>query len=273
LESFNAAVDTTILKVLETTLQSADRLGMPVGRHKGPKTGHPYRDIDPRQFWARKYLSLRHLRGDGLEIGAMHCPLDLYCGAKAKYVDCFDVAEARKHYPELADFELVTPDYIENGEILPSIPPASQDFIIANHFIEHCEDPIGTISNLLDKLKSGGMLFMAVPMRDFTFDRERAITPIAHLVRDHKESPEVSRREHYYEWARYVAHAAPADLDKVAADLMEQRYSIHYHVWNFEAFKEFLSHLQNVEGLPFTLLDAISWKYNPFESVFLLKKR
>ena len=81
--------------------------------------------------------------GSGLEIGALQMPLRLPAGASVRYVDRFDVEELRSHYPELDDFELVAPDVIDDGEVLGTIPDESADFLIANHMIEHCEDPIG----------------------------------------------------------------------------------------------------------------------------------
>jgi predicted SAM-dependent methyltransferase len=51
----------------------------------------------------------------------------------------------RKLYPELKSRKFIEPDIIDDGEKLSRIEDASQDFIIANHFLEHCEDPIGTV--------------------------------------------------------------------------------------------------------------------------------
>ena len=80
----------------------------------------------------------------------------------------------------------------------------SQDFIIANHFIEHTEDPIGTIKRFLTVLRPQGILYMAVPDKRFTFDLERPLTSLEHLLRDHTEGPEWSRESHFREWAQFV---------------------------------------------------------------------
>ena len=70
----------------------------------------------------------------------------------------------------------------------------SQDFIIANHFLEHTENPIGTIETHLGKLKPGGVLFYAVPDKRYTFDFRRPVTPIEHMVADYEQGPERSRQ-------------------------------------------------------------------------------
>src|ERR1700759_1830786 len=91
----------------------------------------------------RKFLSYQYISGHGIEIGALHAPLPVNKKkAVVKYVDRMNEEDLRAHYPELKDFKLVPIDYIANGEHLESIQDASQDFVIANHFIEHCQDTI-----------------------------------------------------------------------------------------------------------------------------------
>jgi len=93
-------------------------------------------------------------------------------------------------------------DVLDDGESLSTIEPASQDFIVANHFLEHCENPIGTIENHLGKLRPGGILFYAVPDKRFTFDYPRDVTPLEHMISDYEHGPEGSRSEHFDDWAR-----------------------------------------------------------------------
>ncbi len=116
------------------------------------------------------------------------------------------------------------------------------DFIIANHFLEHCEDPIGTIGVHLEKLRPGGVLFYAVPDMRYTFDFNRPVTPLDHLVRDHEEGPERSRAEHFTEWARSVEgpEASEAEVRERAARASKSGYSIHMHVWTQAEFLQLL---------------------------------
>lgn len=76
--------------------------------------------------------------------------------------------------------------------------------MIANHFLEHCENPIKAFLNMLRVLRPGGILFLAVPDKRHTFDRDRPVTPLAHLVRDYEEGPGWSRKGHFEEWVRLV---------------------------------------------------------------------
>ena len=111
----------------------------------------------------RARLASVYLRGSGLEIGALHHPLPVPRSACVSYVDRMTVAELRKQYPDLPSNELVEPDLIDNGETLSKVPAVSQDFVIANHFLEHCQDPIGTLENFFRVLKLGGILYLTVP--------------------------------------------------------------------------------------------------------------
>src|SRR5262245_50309382 len=91
----------------------------------------------------RETIANLYLSGEGIEIGALHNPLPLPPSARVRYVDRMDLAELRKQYPELGSKKLVPVDIVDEGERLGRVPDASQQFVIANHFLEHCQDPIG----------------------------------------------------------------------------------------------------------------------------------
>jgi len=145
------------------------------------------RDPVPKYLDARSALANSYLLGEGLEIGPLHQPLALPAHAKARYVDRMSVADLRREYPELVDWDLIEVDVVDDGETLATIAAESQDFIVANHFLEHTENPIGTILTHLDKLKPGGVLFYAVPDLRFTFDFRRPATPLEHMVADYEQ--------------------------------------------------------------------------------------
>jgi SAM-dependent methyltransferase len=173
-----------------------------------------------------------YLRGRGLEIGALHNPLRVSSRAKVRYVDRLPVAGLRAQYPDLRDKMLVGVDVVDNGERLDTIGAATQDFVIANHFLEHCQDPIRTVESFFRVLRPGGVLYMAVPDKRFTFDKDRPVTPLAHLLRDHTEGPAWSRRAHYEDYVAHVHRPATTDEARgIVDDMMARDYSIHFHVW------------------------------------------
>ncbi len=92
---------------------------------------------------------------------------------------------------------MVPLDSIDDGETLSTISDDSLDFIIANHFLEHCENPIGTIRNHLKKVKTGGILLYVIPEKTYTFDKERTLTEFNHLIDDDVVGTEISRMPYY----------------------------------------------------------------------------
>ncbi len=222
------------------------------------KVGHAKRRVrtivitrERRHVGVRSRLAGQYLRGSGLEIGALHMPLRVPAKASVRYVDRCSLAELRDHYPELDDYEIVTPDVIDDGETLATVPDGTVDFVIANHMIEHCENPIATLENHLRVLRAGGIIYMAVPDRRFTFDRDRPVTSLAHLRRDYLEGPECSHAEHYREWAGLVEHVPAGEVERRARELDDLHYSIHFHVFTPGAFLELLSACRTEFGLPF----------------------
>src|SRR5262245_16441069 len=88
----------------------------------------------------RETIASVFLRGNGIEIGALHQPLKVPDGVQVRYVDRMPTAELKTHYPDLASLPLVEIDVIDNGETLGALADASEDFAIANHFLEHCQN-------------------------------------------------------------------------------------------------------------------------------------
>jgi SAM-dependent methyltransferase len=217
----------------------------------------------------RRRLSQRYLQGAGIEIGALHRPLPVAAGVTVTYVDRMGVAALREHYPELGDAPLVEVDVIDNGETLGAQPDACADFVIANHFIEHSEDPIGTLANHLRVIRPGGILFLAVPDRRRTFDADREPTPLEHIIRDHREGPAWSRSTHQREWAELVEKVPAGELDERVRWLEEHDYSIHFHVWDRAEFRELLVYARDVEGLPFALEELVA---NDHEFIAILRR-
>lgn len=220
--------------------------------------------LDKRQKLSKKYLI-----GQGLEVGALHYPLWTSERATVRYVDRLSVEELRRHYPELNDYELVNVDIVDDGEKLSSIEDSKLDFIIANHMLEHCENPLGTIRNHLSKLRKHGILYYAVPERKCGFDSDRPLTTFEHLVRDDREGAEVSRLAHFNEWAVLVDKVPQAEINNHVNKLLGINYSIHFHVWDDITFRDFLVKAQNYLNQSFEILHI---EQNTNEIIAILKK-
>jgi len=220
----------------------------------------------PRPKLDREMIAQTYLTGLGIEIGALHNPLKLPPAATARYVDRLPVSELREQYPELAEQELVNVDILADGERLESIADSTQDFVIANHFVEHCQDPIGALLNMLRVLKPTGILYLALPDKRCCFDSDRPVTSLEHVLRDHTEGPEWSRRGHFEEWARLVNKVE--DVDTEIERLMSIDYSIHYHVWTPLEMLELILALRKLTAFEIELF----FEHDGVEVIFILRK-
>ena len=209
----------------------------------------------------RRLLALRHLPAGarGLEIGALHCPLPLPPSAQARYVD--------RHFPEVlrtlradAGDAIVTPDLLADGFSLDCIATVSQDFVVANHVLEHAVDALGTLENWLRALRPGGVLFVAVPIGERCFDRGRDITPAEHFLEDcrlvaagDRQAMRERNRAHVEE---HLAIAAPAIAREQCQPWLQPQGAerereierllgadssqIHHHVFTLDSFAALL---------------------------------
>jgi SAM-dependent methyltransferase len=217
---------------------------------------------------SRAAVAAMFLRGPGIEIGALHQPLTIPAGATARYVDRMATADLRGHYGELAALPLVEVDIIDNGESLATVGNRSQDFVIANHFLEHCQDPFRTLQNHFRVLKPGGVLFMAVPDKRWSFDADRPCTPVDHLMRDYLEGPAWSKRAHFEEWSRLVnKRTDEAVVAEEVRHLINIDYSIHFHVWGAPELLDFITALRQ-----FISFELEIFLRNGPETVFVLRK-
>lgn len=193
----------------------------------------------------------RWLRGNGIEVGALHHPLSLPAGAHATYVDRMTEAELRRHYPELDGERFAPVTVIGNAEDLSAFADNTLDFVIANHLLEHLENPIKALIEFHRVLRRDGVLYLALPDARLTFDRDRDLTSLEHLLDEFRQGTKATRRAHYLDWAANVdKHLEP---EGHAAKLDAMNYSIHFHVWLPDTFLDFLVAARREGKLDFEL--------------------
>lgn len=220
-------------------------IGALFGRRAAPAVPLPAPASDLADPLSREGLANRYLRGSGIEIGALHNPLKVSPAAKVTYVDRMPNEELRAHYKKLGDTPLVAIDRYDDGEKLSTFADRSLDFVIANHFLEHCESPLHALQAMHRVLQPGGILYLAVPDKRFTFDQVRPVTLFAHVWRDYQDGPAWSRSAHFEEWARHcwqVDRAKSEDEIRAQARHFEAiNYSVHFHVWSPTEILEILA--------------------------------
>ena len=193
----------------------------------------------------RADIAARVLRGRGLEVGAGTRPVPLPPGAQCYYGDLRN-AEALATY-----FGHGTTSAFDghlDAQTFEGVPTKSQDFVISAHVIEHLEDPIGALRESLRILKPGGILFLVVPDRRHTFDRDRPPTTLAHLQQDEADGGASTKLQAYDDHARYVHTTLTGEVlseDRIQRDvrgIMQAGMDVHYHCWATDEFREVLDY-------------------------------
>ena len=157
----------------------------------------------------------------------------------------------------LADGRWSSPPTLETRSVSTAFPLTWRSiFIIANHVIEHFEDPIGFLKALPRALNPGGRVLLIAPNKRFTFDQGRDLTPFDHLIDDHQGGAQRNRAPHYAEWVARVDGLIGEAAEARVKQLEEEDFSIHFHVWDENTFVNFVTMSIAKFDLPFGLLFA-----------------
>jgi predicted SAM-dependent methyltransferase len=220
----------------------------------------------------REDLARRYLSGGGIELGALTKPLRVPPGVHVRYADRQSRAELiRAEGPELSangldPQDIPEVDIVDDAATLATVPDAAADFVVANHVLEHLEDPIAGLETLLRVVRPGGIVFITLPVARRTFDARRERTSVEHLLRDHAEGPEWSREGHYAEWARIIECVPEERVADRVAEYARDDARHHFHVWELEDFLALL----RVIDLPCELVETRAYA---IEFAVVLRRR
>ena len=187
--------------------------------------------------WLENRLLARHLRGHGIEIGALWRKFPVPHRVTVYYVDRLQNEDLQQHYAEVSQ-TVVNPDVVADAMQLP-FAPASLNFVIASHVLEHLPFPLAALRHWYDVLLPGGVLLLKVPDKRYTFDAKRERTPLEHLIAEQEEQG-CDKQAHFEDWVdRVVGHRrGTPEFQQQLKYLLESDYSIHYHVWVDEDVRE-----------------------------------
>lgn len=235
----------------------------------------------------RVTLAANYLHGEGIEIGALSSPLLVQRNVVVNYIDRFSNEVLLRHFPNIAN-HLVHVDIIDDGEKLELVATESNDFVIANHFLEHCQNPALALENMLRVIKRGGVVFLAIPDKRYTFDRLRSITPMEHIYSDYRNGPLGGEADHYYDFVKNINFGSNYDKceplpkgiiksdQQIQQDIQHWKAAympIHFHVWDHQAMLEMFCSLNSILPFRYEIEAAIS-AFTPTsnESIFIIRK-
>lgn|ERR1022692_4009944 len=201
------------------------------------------------------------LAGKGLEFGAFANPFPVPPHCRVEYADLFTTDELlQKRYPGQS-IDIVPVSHITSLDSFRGIGERQFDFIIASHVIEHTRNAMAAIQKAYGALKVGGQLVLVVPDMRLTFDRNRAITELSHLIQDY-ESPLRERDVlHYVEFFSKAFVTPIEDLFSRVKTAIEENGDLHFHTWTYESFKEMVTYIRE-HIAPWSSI----WSHAPSES-------
>lgn len=186
----------------------------------------------------------RFVRGNGLEIGALHAPACLPPGVRVEYADLNSKAASMEIFPEINPAALVAVDHVIDldREGLRKFDSRSQDFVIANMVIEHVANPLAMIEEMFRVVRSGGHVVLSAPDKNYTFDKQRAVTSFEHVREEYEQGVTEIGDDHYIDFVAGISPQAMTGSNKAIASALRRarRRREPVHVWDSDAFSEFL---------------------------------
>jgi SAM-dependent methyltransferase len=215
------------------------------------------------------------LRGHGIEIGALHAPAPLSKTCKVTYVDAISTEQARRLFPEVDPVRLVPVDIVTDldTEGLRGIPDVSCDFSVLNHVIEHVANPIQVIEELFRVVRPGGQVVISAPDMRFSFDRNRELTSIEHLLAEYETEVHAVTDAHYEEFVRAVMPGITEERAFLAEVARSRQRREHAHVWDSASFDSFLAFALRTIGIAADLAYVSDGNANKLEHFSVWTKR
>ncbi|SAK90579.1 type 11 methyltransferase [Caballeronia fortuita] len=214
---------------------------------------------------------LKHtdLSGIGLELGPYDQPTVFKSEAQVRYLDWKNREQlvSECSHPDLID-QIPEIDYVVSSNRYGDYISDKFDYIIANHVMEHAPNMIQWLSDLCAMMNDGGILFLALPDKKFSFDKYRQDTALSHFVAEYLAGVEEIPREHQIECEIYYDEAfvnRPMDVrDKLNVERIRRKLEapphvgIHSHVFDSDTIEnKVLKPILLMGFLKFNLVDFV----------------
>ncbi len=205
----------------------------------------------------------KYLKGLGAEIGAHTTPVP---GIKPIHIDKFEEFAGEK----------CQADYFGESVSLPFVD-SSLDYIVASHVLEHSANPVQALVEWHRVLKPGGIAYIVVPDKRYTWDKARPLTSVNHMLDDFKQGTTDCDATHVddfvygIDWKEVMPETNEADVDsqrKVHSEHFKKQVrqgeeiNIHFHVFDPVNFRELLESVSKNSDIP------IEWRIVEFVDRF-----
>ena len=137
--------------------------------------------------------------------------------------------------------------FIGEASDLSDVKDGSYDFVLSCHSLEHVANPIKALKNWHRVLRTHGRLVLVLPNKEFTFDHNRPITSLEHLMEDYNNHTTEADTTHFDEIIALHDFTFD-DFVKSREDLKKRTFAnienraVHHHVFNLDLIKELLNY-------------------------------
>ena len=159
--------------------------------------------------------------------------------------------------------------YIAEASALP-MRDESYDFVLSSHCLEHSANPLKALAETRRVLRRGGFAIYVLPMKEYTFDHRRDVTPFADLVGHFERDTQEDDLSHLPEILQH--HDLNKDLPAGTFEQFTRRSlenktnrCLHHHVFDEALLRECFSFV-DMEVVRFDLVA-------PFHEIILVRKR
>ena len=154
----------------------------------------------------------------GLEIGPLTSPVikrkDIKKGGQIFYLDHLATNELKEKYREdnsVKTVDIQEVDFVcRNGDMVGAVAQNRFDYVVASHVIEHVPNVLKFLCDVYDLLVPGGIVFLVIPDKRFTFDVKRPQTSFGSLLESfylNKNKPGVGAvYDHFSQAMRVSSH-------------------------------------------------------------------
>jgi ubiquinone/menaquinone biosynthesis C-methylase UbiE len=225
--------------------------------------------LETRNDFAAKYLG-----GRGIELGAQQVPTKVSKKCQVEYVDVISNEQLVSRFG-LPGKDLVPLSHVIDGNDLSVYRDSELNFVIANHVLEHFDDPVSGVCEWIRILKNGGRLFITLPNhRANSYDLGRVPARFDHLKLDFMDAAGRPARnfEHYVDFAKSLYQWTDMDaLNRQAQKWVDADDRHHYHVYDKQTVKDVMTLAGKYSGASLRYVDGLLLE-DRFEFLIILEK-
>lgn len=159
--------------------------------------------------------------------------------------------------------------FIPEATDLRGIEDKSYDCVFSSHVLEHVANPLRALFEWKRVLKDGGVLLLVVPHKEATFDHNRQVTKLSHLIQDYTNELDEHDLSHLEEILKSHDLSMDPEAGTYENFVIRSRDNfnnrcLHHHVFTTESVIYMIDHV----GLKILLVAT----HHPYHIVILCQK-